>query len=218
MGFGNLMGRVDGALMSSGSCDDNQMYTQAACLSPGAHVLNMKDSYGDGIRAQWRATAAARRFSRHGCHPRESSRARWAPSTSPLCLKHQRPLLRPRQCPRQRPPLRPRRSPHAPTRLHRIARGRKPMATAPTASTQACALARADSRRRRRRHRRCRLGSSCGTFIYIHTNCAWHKAQGSCIYPFWANQCACSCAGAWLQVVSLLHCQGEVNCPLLVSH
>eukprot|EP00966_Prymnesium_polylepis_P184178 4268623-Prymnesium_polylepis.1 len=39
---------VDGTITSTGSYGNSQDYTQSECLTPGAHVLNMKDSYGDG--------------------------------------------------------------------------------------------------------------------------------------------------------------------------
>eukprot|EP00966_Prymnesium_polylepis_P336966 7391832-Prymnesium_polylepis.4 len=39
---------VDGTVTSTGSYGNNQDYTQSECMNPGAHVLNMKDSYGDG--------------------------------------------------------------------------------------------------------------------------------------------------------------------------
>eukprot|EP00966_Prymnesium_polylepis_P254221 5875064-Prymnesium_polylepis.1 len=39
---------VDGQITSNGGYANNNAYTQAACMGPGAHVLNMHDSYGDG--------------------------------------------------------------------------------------------------------------------------------------------------------------------------
>eukprot|EP00966_Prymnesium_polylepis_P124840 2887362-Prymnesium_polylepis.1 len=39
---------VDGQISSTGGYTSYSTYTQTACMSPGAHVLNMLDSYGDG--------------------------------------------------------------------------------------------------------------------------------------------------------------------------
>ena len=39
---------IDGAIAGNGNYGNEQTYTQIVCLTPGAHTLNMIDSYGDG--------------------------------------------------------------------------------------------------------------------------------------------------------------------------